>query len=61
MYVKVKVDELKCSGCKICILSCPDPNVLKYTDNKKVSVDESRCKGCGLCVANCPKDALRIC
>jgi len=60
MYVKVKIDETKCNGCKLCILSCPDPNVLKYTESKKVSADESRCKGCGLCAANCPKGALAI-
>lgn len=60
MYVKVKVDEKKCIGCKRCILTCPDPNVLTLNENKKVSADENRCKGCGLCAANCPKDALEI-
>lgn len=60
MYVKVRVDDEKCIGCKLCIFACPDPNVLWYTDNKKISVNEGRCKGCGLCVANCPKNALSI-
>jgi Pyruvate/2-oxoacid:ferredoxin oxidoreductase delta subunit len=60
MYVKVRVDEKKCIGCKLCIFACPDPNVLTYTENKKVSADENRCKGCGLCVSSCPKGALII-
>jgi Pyruvate/2-oxoacid:ferredoxin oxidoreductase delta subunit len=60
MYVSVRVDEEKCTGCKLCILTCPDPNVFAYNKNKKVSADESRCKGCGLCAANCPKGALSI-
>ncbi len=60
MYVKVKIDETKCTGCKRCILTCPDPNVLILKENKKVSADENRCKGCGLCAANCPRDALTI-
>jgi len=60
MYVKIKVDEEKCNGCKICILTCPEPNVFQYTESKKVSAEESRCKGCGVCADNCPKGALRI-
>lgn len=60
MYVKVRVDEAKCTGCKLCIFACPDPNVLTYLENKKVAADENRCKGCGLCVSNCPKEALEI-
>ena len=60
MYVKVRVDEEKRNGCKLCIFTCPDPNVFTFKENKKVAADENRCKGCGLCAANCPKGALNI-
>ncbi|WP_028308889.1 4Fe-4S binding protein [Desulfitibacter alkalitolerans] len=61
MYVAAKVIEEKCSGCKLCIFTCPDPNVIRFVKvNKKVEVDENRCKGCGLCVAVCSKQALTI-
>ena len=61
MYVAVSVDRQKCTGCKLCIFACPDPNVITFEkDDKKVAVDENRCKGCGLCVGVCPKDALSI-
>lgn len=61
MYVSARVEEEKCTGCKLCIFTCPDPNVFKYhKENKKVTIDPDRCKGCGLCVTACPKDALRI-
>ncbi|GFP20032.1 pyruvate ferredoxin oxidoreductase delta subunit [Candidatus Hakubella thermalkaliphila] len=59
MYVAVKLEDGKCTGCKLCIFICPEPNVLKFSKEvKKVAVNEGRCKGCGLCVTICPKEAL---
>ncbi|MDQ2085812.1 4Fe-4S binding protein [Herbivorax sp. ANBcel31] len=58
MYFTVKVDEEKCIGCKLCILTCPEANVIKLTENNKVCIDTNRCKGCFLCVSVCPKKAL---
>ncbi len=61
MYYAAKLTEEKCTGCKICIMSCPDPNVIAFVcASKKVKIDEGRCKGCGLCVSVCPKDALNV-
>ncbi|MDW7650831.1 MAG: 4Fe-4S binding protein [Bacillota bacterium] len=60
MYVAARVNEEKCSGCKVCIFTCPDPNVISIDKEKKVTVDQARCKGCGLCVTACPKDALAV-
>jgi Pyruvate/2-oxoacid:ferredoxin oxidoreductase delta subunit len=61
MYYAAKLTIENCSGCKICIMSCPDPNVIAYSvECKKVEIDEGRCKGCGLCVSVCPKDALQV-
>lgn len=60
MYYAAKVTEEKCTGCKICIISCPDSNVIAYCETKKVKIDAGRCKGCGLCVSVCPKDALTV-
>jgi len=60
MYVTAKVDENKCNGCKLCIWSCPDPNIIVYLPNKKVMINHERCKGCGLCVTACKREALQI-
>jgi Pyruvate/2-oxoacid:ferredoxin oxidoreductase delta subunit len=61
MYAAVKVDLSRCTGCKLCILACPDPNVIRFlAGDKKVQVDETRCKGCGLCITVCPKAALAL-
>ncbi len=61
MYVSAKVATEKCIGCKICLSTCPEPNVFVYIkEEKKVQINEGRCKGCGLCVTVCPKQALSI-
>ncbi len=61
MYVAARIEKEKCSGCKLCIFNCPDPNVLRFIkESKKVTVNQNRCKGCGLCVSACPKEAISI-
>jgi Pyruvate/2-oxoacid:ferredoxin oxidoreductase delta subunit len=61
MYYAARVTREKCTGCKLCILSCPEPNVIDYERGpRKVAINEARCKGCGLCVAACSKDALSV-
>ena len=59
MLNAARVEEDKCNGCKLCIYSCPDPNVIMMKD-KKANVNSKRCKGCGLCATVCPKDAIKL-
>ncbi|MCX7044962.1 MAG: 2Fe-2S iron-sulfur cluster-binding protein [Candidatus Sumerlaeota bacterium] len=52
-----EINEERCAGCKICIMSCPYA-AIEYDEEKKVSrVIEELCKGCGTCVAACPSGA----
>lgn len=61
MFFVAKVDSEKCIGCKLCIISCPEPNVITFKlKEKKVFIDVKRCKSCGLCVEICPKKAPTI-
>lgn len=61
MYVAVRVTDEKCTGCRLCVLTCPDPNVIKVlVPEKKVQIDVNRCKGCGLCVEICSQEALTL-
>ncbi len=48
-----------CSGCKLCIASCPY-RAIKFHDKEHVSeVNEAICRGCGTCAANCPSGAAQ--
>jgi len=49
-----EIDPDLCSGCKLCLASCPY-EAIEFDQEKKVSkVIEELCKGCGTCVATCP-------
>lgn len=53
-----EVNELLCSGCKICNDLCPY-SAIEFNEEKKVSVvNAAMCKACGTCVAACPSGAI---
>lgn len=60
----VKVDESLCSGCAICVMSCPygAPHLIeKEVDgvmDRFSEVDVNKCMGCGVCVAACSMGAI---
>lgn len=56
-----RIDTLLCTGCKKCLMTCPDPNVIIYhKGTRKAEIVEMRCKACGLCVTVCPKQVIKI-
>ncbi|MEN4005869.1 MAG: 4Fe-4S binding protein [Methanobacteriaceae archaeon] len=61
MPVIINFDKESCTGCKKCILVCPEPNVISYKKgSKKIEIDRKNCKGCGLCSKFCPFNVLEI-
>jgi len=60
----VTVDETLCSGCGICVMTCPyeAPHLIeKEVDgvmDRFSEVDAQKCMGCGMCVAACPMGAI---
>ncbi|MEM0084737.1 MAG: CoB--CoM heterodisulfide reductase iron-sulfur subunit A family protein [Candidatus Methanomethylicia archaeon] len=56
-YIAEVIEE-RCSGCGICVASCPY-NVIKINNEKKTAeIDEGACMGCGICASACPSRAI---
>jgi len=58
---KLKFDQAKCIGCKMCVRDCPAGaiEIEKVGDKQfKASVYLDRCIYCGQCTDSCPRDAL---
>jgi formate hydrogenlyase subunit 6/NADH:ubiquinone oxidoreductase subunit I len=60
---KLKFDQEKCIGCKICMRDCPAfaIEIFRISETEKIFkavVRLDRCIYCGQCVDSCPKDAL---
>ncbi|MDO8915935.1 MAG: 4Fe-4S binding protein [Coriobacteriia bacterium] len=51
------INEDECSGCGICVDTCPD-SVLELVDDKAEPVNEDDCTGCASCMEECPMGAI---
>ena len=56
------IDYDKCSGCGICLISCPIQGKFFKKDEEQDKIifedPENHCFRCGQCVAQCPEDAI---
>jgi len=55
----VRIDEEKCTGCKLCIPACAE-GALKIVDGKAKLVSDKYCDGLGACIGECPQGAIII-
>ncbi len=55
----VHIDEEKCNGCGLCIISCAE-GALKIIDGKAKLVSDKYCDGLGACLGECPQGAIKI-
>jgi len=56
-----KIDHDLCTGCKICVFSCP-MDVIRMDKEKKKAVIRypEDCMLCGWCEIDCPENAVHI-
>ena len=54
-----EIDTDECSGCCICVDSCPE-GVLDIVGSTAAVVNEDSCIECGECVEECPMGAIVI-
>ena len=55
----VKIDEGKCNGCGLCIISCAE-GALHIVDGKARLVSDKYCDSLGACLGECPQGAISI-
>lgn len=59
--VKVSVDKTICTGCGVCVSSCPDVFELEEEDNIAV-VKAENCESCDVSqvASECPVEAIKV-
>ncbi len=57
--VTLKLDQQKCSGCKMCTIVCPH-EVFVVKDRKAFINKKDSCMECGACEKNCPEGAISV-
>ncbi len=51
------INQDKCSGCELCINSCPVSAISKKNDIVEINME--KCIRCGKCHSVCPQEAVR--
>jgi NAD-dependent dihydropyrimidine dehydrogenase PreA subunit len=55
----VKIDEVKCNGCGLCVPACAE-GAIKIIGGKARLIADNLCDGLGACLGHCPQDAIVI-
>lgn len=53
-----RIDPNRCSGCRLCVSSCPYKAIGWNAQDRVSVVNEALCRGCGTCASTCPSGAI---
>jgi len=56
--MSIKIDQSKCIGCCVCVLSCPTYALFVPWETFQCIVDRDLCNQCLECIDYCPTDAI---
>ena len=62
LFCRTRMNELKCTGCASCVLTCPT-GTLESKDMENLRIfdySHYQCICCGSCVNTCPEDAAEL-
>jgi len=57
--VTLKLNEIKCTGCGMCVNVCPH-EVFLLNGGKAQIIDKNSCMECGACAKNCPFSVITV-
>jgi ferredoxin len=55
----ITIDEDKCTGCALCIPTCPE-GAIQIIDGKARLIGDYLCDGLGACLGHCPEGAITV-
>jgi len=56
--MSIKIINEKCTGCKLCVKSCPFGAIAVEAASKKAAIDLDKCNLCGACIESCKFNAI---
>ena len=58
VFLRTKIDNERCVGCKLCEKTCPSNAVVVLSDKRKAEISTPLCFQCTNCLQVCPKGAI---
>jgi NAD-dependent dihydropyrimidine dehydrogenase PreA subunit len=60
MTPRVEINKAACTGCGVCIETCPTDVLRLDLENKAIAAYPEDCQGCFICQWDCAYEAIRV-